>query len=323
MKVFDFLLEKIQQNQSAILLYVIDNEGSSPGRKGFSMALAEDGEFVGTIGGGIMEVKLLELARRQLQKKAEKVLIKKQYHDKKHAKNQSGMICSGEQMVAIVPLQKKDLQFLQKVLEAKEKTTNSVKIKLTQNGISIAEPQESERLYQLDDTEQFEVIVSLNNPKRVHIFGGGHVGLALSQVLSLLGFYVMVYDDRRELNTLQKNEFADEIHLVNYGEVENIVFWGEDDSVVIVTFSYRTDKLILQQLYNKSFAYIGMMGSDAKIQTLYQELEAEGISLEQLSHVAAPIGVKIYSKTAMEIAFSIAAEMIFERNKKLPTGRRR
>lgn len=315
MKIWNFLFKKIQQNQSAMLLYVIDNHGSSPGRKGFKMALAEDGEFEGTIGGGIMEVKLLELARRQLEQEANTILIKKQYHDKKHAKNQSGMICSGEQTVAIVPLQKRHLPMLQTILAEK---SNRLKIKLTQKEIFIAEQREVERLYKLEDAENFEVIVALNSSNRVHIFGGGHVGLALSEALSLLDYYVMIYDNRSGLNTLEKNEFADEVHVIEYEQVLKVVNFEEEDSVVMVTFSYRTDKLLLQKLYNKSFAYIGMMGSQTKINTLYQELEMEGISPQQLSHIAAPIGIKIHSKTAMEIAFSIAAEMVFEKNKHLP-----
>lgn len=315
MQIWRFLSEKIQQNQSAMLLYVIDNHGSSPGRKGFKMVLVEDGEFEGTIGGGIMEVKLLELARKRLKEKVKTVLIKKQFHDKKHAKNQSGMICSGEQTVALIPLQKEHLLLLQTTLSEK---SNDLKIKLTKNGISIAKRQEKERLYKLEDVEDFEVVVALKKAKRVHVFGGGHVGLALSEALSLLDYYVMIYDNRSELNTLQKNTFADEIHVIDYQEVLKVCDFEEEDSVVMVTFSYRTDKLLLQQLYSQNFAYIGMMGSKTKIETLYQELQVEGISYEQVSHIAAPIGVKIHSKTAMEIAFSIAAEMIFERNKNLP-----
>ncbi|MGB1242507.1 MAG: XdhC family protein [Chitinophagales bacterium] len=315
MKIWRFLLQKIKNQESAMLLYVIDNHGSSPGRKGFKMALSEDGEFKGTIGGGIMEVKLLELARQRLKQKAHTVLIKKQYHDKKHAKNQSGMICSGEQTVAIIPLQKEHLPLLQTILSEK---SNHLKIRLTKNGISLGGEDEQERLDKLDDIENFEVVSFLKKAKRVHIFGGGHVGLALSEALSLLDYYIIIYDNRLELNTLQKNTFADEIHVIDYREVLKVCDFEENDSVVMVTFSYRTDKLLLQQLYKQSFVYIGMMGSKAKIETLYQELQIEGISYEQVSHIAAPIGVKIHSKTAMEIAFSIAAEMIFERNKNLP-----
>ena len=319
MKTWHFLLKKIQQqNQAVILLYVLDNQGSSPGRKGFKMALAKDGEFEGTIGGGIMEVKLLELARQRLQKRETEILIKKQFHDKKHAKNQSGMICSGEQTVALIPLQYEHIEVLQNIIEGSRK---DIKIKLNREGISLTNKNEEERLVELEDAERFEAVFSLTPPKRVHIFGGGHVGSALSQALSLLDYYILVYDDRPDLNTLQQNHFADEIHIVDYGEVKEKVGFEASDSVVIVTFSYRTDKLLLQQLHNQSFAYIGMMGSDAKIKTLYNELQKEGISNKQLAHVAAPIGVPIYSKTAMEIAFSIAGQMINERNKYLPTGR--
>ena len=64
-----------------------------------------------------------------------------------------------------------------------------------------------------------------------------------------------------------------------------------------------------------------MMGSDHKIDTLKKELEEEGISEADLDHVFTPIGLNMYSKTAAEIAVSIAGQIILETNKGEPTGR--
>ena len=51
------------------------------------------------------------------------------------------------------------------------------------------------------------------------------------------------------------------------------------------------------------------------------ELEAEGHSAELLKNIHAPVGINILSKTTREIAVSIAAEIIREKNKGMPTGR--
>lgn len=319
MKTWQFLVKKIENNQRAILLLVIDNKGSSPGRKGFIMALAEDGQFEGTIGGGIMEVKLLELAKSLLQKKSSEVLIKQQFHDKIHPLNQSGMICSGEQTVAIIPLGKNDLPKLHRIIG---NDGQEIKLEIQRTGIRIIPSLESERFDQLEDPNRFKVVLLINRPKRVHVFGGGHVGLALSQVLSLLDYYVLLYDDRPDLNTLKQNRFANELHVIDYDKIAGSCQFQSEDSVVIVTFSYRTDKLILRQLYQQTFSFIGMMGSQAKIETLFNELSTEGIFPDQLAAIKAPIGVEIFSKTAMEIAISIAGQMILEKNKDLPTGRK-
>ena len=115
MKVWQFILQKLKTQQKVVLLYVVDSRGSSPGRKGFAMAISEKGDFIGTIGGGIMEVKLLELAKNILLNHSSEVILKHQYHDKQHTTNQSGMICSGQQVVALIPLDTGHYSTIQKL----------------------------------------------------------------------------------------------------------------------------------------------------------------------------------------------------------------
>ena len=50
----------------------------------------------------------------------------------------------------------------------------------------------------------------------IHIIGGGHVGLALSQTMAQLGFYVKIYDDRPGLSTMEQNQYAHEKIWVDY-----------------------------------------------------------------------------------------------------------
>ena len=83
-----FVQQKIDTTAAVMLLYVLNSDGSSPGRQGFKMAVAADGAFYGTIGGGIMEQKLVEKAKMLLAKKTNQVSIVEQYHDKQHAQNQ-------------------------------------------------------------------------------------------------------------------------------------------------------------------------------------------------------------------------------------------
>lgn len=311
MKIWQFLRATLQAEQRAILLYVLDNKGSSPGRKGFKMAVSENGQFIGTIGGGIMEVKLLELAKHKLEWKDTEILIKQQFHDKKHTNNQSGLICSGEQTVAIIPLEGRDLSLLQKIIDH---SASGLTLGISKNRIEIISDSQNLRSYQ--------TIFVLNQQKRVHVFGAGHVGHALTQVLSLLDYHILLYDDRPDLQGFKDNPFADEIHVIDYDQLGRYCSFDSDDTVVIVTTSYRSDKVVLKQLFQKDFFFIGMMGSDAKIAKLYEELENDGIGFGALSHVVAPIGVQILSKTAMEIAISVAGQIILKRNEGLPTGRR-
>ena len=94
-----------------MLLYVLESTGSSPGRQGFVMAVNELGEMEGSIGGGIMEHKFVEMAKEQLKGRGSRpgdTILKRQIHDKAAAKNQSGMICSGEQVNFLYQMRNED-----------------------------------------------------------------------------------------------------------------------------------------------------------------------------------------------------------------------
>lgn len=299
-----FLLKTLAAGEPAVLLYVLDNEGSSPGRQGFAMVCTSQGQSAGTIGGGIMEAKFIELAKAKLANQDTSVLIKQQYHDKQHGKNQSGLICSGSQKIALIPLGANAIPIVQKIIDQKH---GSLSIALLQEGLSLD-----------TDSSGALAVIKIKNVPCVHVFGAGHVGAALCQALLLLDYQVKLYDDRAHI---LEQSVGVESHLVNYEAVVPKHSFSTKDMVVIVTSSYRTDKLLIKQLYDLPFQYIGMMGSDAKLAQLYKELEEEGINRAKLSHIKAPIGLPIYSKTAMEIAFSIASQLIFEQNKHLPTGR--
>ena len=92
------LLTQLQQDKKVYLLTVIENFGSSPGRKGFKMLVADDGFIFGSVGGGVMEFTLVEEVKELLQKENQPIFFRKQIHQG-NGKDKSGMICSGEQTV--------------------------------------------------------------------------------------------------------------------------------------------------------------------------------------------------------------------------------
>jgi xanthine dehydrogenase accessory factor len=316
-----FVQQKIDTTAAVMLLYVLNSDGSSPGRQGFKMAVAADGTFYGTIGGGIMEQKLVEKAKMLLAKKTNQVSIVEQYHDKQHAQNQSGMICSGSQTIAFVPLTNNDAATIDTLLQHLQQGTQAI-LAISMQGLQLLSynPNIKTGLF-VDNNQQWTYTEALDTRPVIHLIGGGHVGLALSQLMHFLGFYVHIYDNRPNLNTLQSNTFAHQKHLVDYEQIAQLIPPNPKHYVVIATFGYRTDKTVLKQLYNKPYYYIGLMGSDAKINTLIAELISEGISTADLKHVFMPIGLPILSKTTQEIAVSIAAQIIYQKNKDLPTGR--
>lgn len=320
MEVWKFIQDKLSAGQKLMLLYVLESEGSSPGRNGFRLAVASDGSISGTIGGGIMEHKLVEKARDMLQHNDLSVEVMRQYHNKVHTTDQSGMICSGNQLNAFLPITAADIKTIEKITEG-----GPYIIQLSPDGISMVEatPQDSNHHLQYQSEKKWIYKEKLNQRHVIHIIGGGHVSLALSELMCFLGFYSKVYDDRPELNTILQNYFANEkIIIPGYEQLGEYITDSKNDFAVIMTLGYRTDKIVLQQLLKKELYYLGMMGSDHKIETLFNELKSEGISDTSLKKVFTPVGVNIYSKTAPEIAVSIAAEIIREKNREQNTGRK-
>jgi xanthine dehydrogenase accessory factor len=82
-----------------------------------------------------------------------------------------------------------------------------------------------------------------------------------------------------------------------------------------MTMGYRTDDTALRVLMNKNFRYIGVLGSKTKMEKMYAAYRKENIAKELLKKIKAPVGIPIKSQTPEEIAISIAAEIIAEKNK--------
>lgn len=277
-------------------------------------------DICGTIGGGVMEFKLVEKAKDMVTSSyPTHILLQQQFHDKEHTRNQSGMICSGSQLIAFVPITNLDLPLVADIL-AQQHLPNSGSLQLQPSGISLS-PSSHPSHFTYENDGHWQYVEPVFQMPVIHIVGAGHVGLALSEMMRFLGFYIKIYDDRPELNTLHQNQFAHEKIVVDYANIHRHLETKAQDYVVIMTIGYRTDKLVLQQLLPVSCFYLGMLGSEKKVQTLLQALQQEGYSAEMLGKIFAPIGKSIFSKTTQEIAVSIAAQIIEEKNRHLPTGR--
>jgi xanthine dehydrogenase accessory factor len=302
------LQRAIEMAGKVVLMVVIQSNGSSPGRTGFKMWVTET-DMSGTIGGGIMEHKLVEYAKTLLQKEDWKPFLKKQLHSKEASKDQSGMICSGEQMIAFYLLNDSDLTWLLAVRNGTEKT-----IMFSQNGISLETELRSSISSEIADENTWQLKETLQSVNKVFVIGGGHVGRALCEVLSFLDFEIHQLDHRASLNTMENNPFAVHKSVVDFNEIDQHIPEGPDVYVVIMSFGYRTDEIILRRLLGKKFRYIGMMGSKNKVKMLFDQFSSEGIDLSLFKDLHTPIGIDIKSETASEIAISVAAELIKVKN---------
>lgn len=151
-------------------------------------------------------------------------------------------------------------------------------------------------------------------PKLV-ILGGGHVGKEIAKIGSYLDFEVTVIDDRAEFVTKEAIPEADFLYFHEFDTVEEILPNTDNVFYVVVTRGHAADRICVEKILNRNYAYLGMIGSKKKIAATYEILRAHGFTEEQISSIHAPIGLKIGARTPAEIAVSVSAELILEKNK--------
>jgi len=303
-----------------MLLVVAESTGSSPGRARYKMAVAADGEMCGSIGGGVMEVNLVERARARLTVPRAATggfgsELVEQVHQK-NAPNASGMICSGRQTVILRLLRPGDVQTVGSIIQAiQNNTPASIIITQYTFGIGPSKIGTQNSTFERSTQTEFEYNEKIGFKNRLYIIGGGHCAFALSELMAKMDFHISIYDDRPELNTIEKNRFAHEIEIVeSYETTGELVSSGKDNYVVVMTLGYKSDEQVIRALIHKDLKYFGVLGSKAKMKTLLTALEKDGFSKERLGRIHTPIGLPINSQTPEEIAVSIAAEIISIKN---------
>ena len=112
----------------------------------------------------------------------------------------------------------------------------------------------------------------------VYIIGGGHVGLATSKLLNQLGFYVVVFDNRLDINTFEENNYADDKMIIDYNDVFDYIPENTSAYVLIMTNKYTDDKLALNKLVRNNYKFIGVLGSKAKLELMFEVLQKEGFT---------------------------------------------
>jgi len=319
LELWQFIADRLAQGQRVMLLVVAESSGSSPGRQGYKMAVGADGELCGSIGGGVMEVNLVEESRAALSVPPAVAggftsSLKPQVHQKR-AQNPSGMICSGRQTVIFRKLDKDDFSTVEQVIQTLKNRKERILL-VSGTTFALAENSiDSDFVFEKRSDTEFTLRERLGHKNELYIIGGGHCPLPLSELMSKMDFYIRLYDDRPELNTLDKNRFAQEKHIIDsYENIGDAVPSGKNVYVVVMTLGYRSDATVIRHLIDKDLKYFGVLGSRAKMATLLTELKQEGLDAGRLDKIHTPIGLPINSHTPEEIAVSIAAEIIKIKN---------
>ena len=146
------------------------------------------------------------------------------------------------------------------------------------------------------------------------LFGGGHVGKALVQVLGNLPVQVTWIDSRDEIfpTAVPDNvtcEHSDPVHAA-------VAQLAAQSQVIIMSFSHAEDLDVVAACLQRHRArgdlpFVGLIGSQTKWATFRHRLAARGFSNAEMARVRCPIGMPgIRSKEPEVIAVSVAAHIL-------------
>ncbi len=339
----------LKQWPGSALATVIHTEGSTPQKAGSSALIGASGLIAGTIGGGKTEFKVIEQAQLLLQTKKSGMFT---FELRGDIASGSESICGGSMIILIDATPEKHLPVFIRLKNSLDQRQSGVLLTLADasdsGDVKIARQWIAEENQTLEQelknlppivtemmqnvhagsvrTVPFDGMETLAkgcglverivpNPSLI-IAGAGHVGQALAHLGKFLGFSVTVWDDRPEYADPLKID-ADVVLTGPMEDSLSKIPIQNDCYIVIVTRGHKTDGEVLHQFIDSDAAYIGMMGSKAKIAKMKTSFFENGWATpEQWSHIHTPVGLDIGGQTVEEIAISIAAELVKVRNRK-------
>jgi xanthine dehydrogenase accessory factor len=341
-------IELLGRKEPSVLATIIRLTGSGPRGAGTKFLILQDGSYVGTIGGGLLEARVLGAAKRVFASHSP-MRLSLNLMGKDVA--ETDMICGGDVDIFLEPLSaehQEQIQCFKRILDIQKRggagllatvvTTDrwqrdvvpklflmpgvepvgslpgmkAIAEEIAKN-MRLALKERDPRLFisrdDLGGSVELFVEPVLSDPV-LYLFGGGHVSAQIIPLAARVGFQVEVVDDRPEFADARKFPDAAKVHQFPFEGVLGKIPVDESSYLVIVTRGHIHDKTVLEQCLRTKARYIGMIGSRRKKAMIYERLLEEGFTKSDLDRVHAPIGLDIGAETPEEIAVSIVAELI-------------
>ena len=336
-KLFAALLRELGEGRGAVLCSVVASHGSTPRGAGAKMLVLENGQTLGTVGGGAVEYRAGQLAAELLDRKRSRF---EAYRLSAGETADIGMICGGGVRIyfqyfdpadstycnilaqAIELLDRPGPSWLVTAMDAEGWRMGTFDREHGLRGLDVPverlEPLLGSRGMLAEEETRTLFAEPLTRPGTVYLFGAGHVARALASLLSMTDFRTVVYDQREHAVT--RAFFPDAAGLLTGPFSEALVRTGAvtaEDYVVIMTPGHQADYEVLVQALRTPAKYIGCIGSRKKIAATRERLLADSFSPAEIDRVHAPIGLPIGGETPAEVAVSVAAQLIACRSGRL------
>lgn len=338
--------ELLEDGTGFVIATIISHTGSTPRTSGTRMLVTAHRGITGTVGGGLLEARVIEKAVEILGSDGGPAFLPFDltYEDV----DSMDMICGGQAEIFLdpvspVPENAEILGRWNQILEKREKgyfiTTiagGSEKMDRVCHGIMDREgilygelPLSQDQVegiigksgavpsLNVFDLDGLQVIIEpAAKPNTAFLFGAGHVAKPTAHLCAMTGFFVTVLDDRAEFANAEHFPEAGEIRVPESFENAFADLTVDRDSfIVIFTRGHLHDRIVLAHALRTEAAYIGMIGSRQKRDNIYEALLRIGFRQKDIDRVHSPIGLSIGAQSPEEIAVSIVAQMIQKRSR--------
>ena len=233
----------------------------------------------------------------------------------KEDRDQIGMICGGDMLVAFQYLSQQDLSRFESLINYQKQDQEcwyDLNIHEDRFSYTITTKKDDHHLNRSYFNQDKEIIFTqpILQKGMVYIFGGGHISKELAILLHRVSFKTTVVDNDEQF--IKQEDFPTSTCLLcPFDKITQKIKLTPEDYVVIVTRGHEFDAEVLAEVLGYPLAYIGMIGSRQKIRATYEKLSKENhYHQEDFERVHAPIGLSIGAQTPEEIAVSIGAELI-------------
>ncbi len=338
-------LQEIPRSAPTVLATVVDVRGSSYRLPGARMLIDENGNSLGTISGGCLEVDVLERARKVLQTKIPQILT---YDTRDDENSLFGLQMGCNGVIRVLLESGRDnrlLNFVESCFSQRQIGVAATLISVPENfplplgtryffGDKNCDEKDFSKLKFSNELKsaarqvleskrsQCEIFETPNGeieffveliapPVALFVFGAGFDARPVADFAKDLGWRVSVIDHRSLFANKKRFSAADEILVLAPENLPGNLTLDENSAAVIMTHNYTRDRTILRFLLESKARYVGALGPKRRTEKLLEELKAEGtnFSAEQLKKLFAPVGLDIGANAPEAIALSIIAEV--------------
>jgi xanthine dehydrogenase accessory factor len=267
------------------------------------VAIAANGEQTGSISGGCVEEALIaDLLNGQYPHRAPTFV---EYGVSAEDNEKLGLPCGGRLNIAVQRLTPLDLPWIQQALARLERRAVSRRIVDLQHGeTTLVEVEQFESLQQTADTLRH----CFGPRSRLLLVGAGQLAACIASLALAMDYEVLLTDSRDWALKQWQGPPVEKI----LGLPDDVVRERAGDRLsAVMTLSHdpRVDDMALMEALESDAWYVGALGSLRTTEKRRERLATLGLSPEAIARLHAPIGLSIGSKTPMEIAVSVMAEV--------------